>query len=172
MEKEPRVITEVRQLVNSLPEDFCADEPNLVNLPEFCSDGDLEQKISMAKYGYGVLAYMLNQQQSEAWSVAKICEESVEIGLWDGNNEINFKSAILLLVVNLEKKELVDFAKEDQRIITGLTKFYFRQDYRSRACAYDFCADLALDSGLSDIEVNSFRGEADFYRKKAEFLGE
>lgn len=168
---EPWVITNVKNLINSLPIDRWITQNGLSQEESHREIDEQERVFNIAKIVYPVYRYLLDQDFYRVWTRNRIVEESLENGFYDFNNKaVKFPSAIGLLVYKLKDLGVVEPIDENYQDPEDF-EFCFIDSDATRAKAHEYCAELALMSGLSDEVVQMHKDDAMFYKRRQEFPG-
>lgn len=168
--KKPDVLDAVRDLVNALPED------HVVYDPIYASDGHVpglgllvaedEGPLPFAARAFPVYLFLLRENPSKVWSINKIYTEFTNQNPHqvEGRDQEVTRSTIALLAMNLLKSGILGVTETDEADVSEDTEFTLRNDDKSWADAYEYCAKLAEASGAPRDQIQMYRRDASIFR--------
>lgn len=171
-EHEPSILKQARELDDSLPDDFSVYDPvndGIISMPESLFRSRETNLSPLANMAFPVYLFMLRESPTKIWTMDKIYQEFNEKNPDKDRKEMVFRGAIALLVLDLDQRNLLEFAGEDRSLSSENTEFCLKSEYESQAKAYEYCAKLAKSAGAPKEVVQGYLNDANLLRQKSEY---
>ena len=171
-EYELSVLRDVRQLVDSLPDDFSVYDPlrdRPIPMPESLVRAREADLLPFAEMAFPVYLFMLRESQAKTWSIDEIYREFDEKNPDSSRDETFLRNAITLLVTELCTEQLLEFVGEVPSLFSERAEFFLKREYESQAKACEYCAKLAELAGESKEIVEGYLHDANVFRKESEY---